>query len=1023
MALPDWSPVLSPTGSPPVRDTKDANDGKDASSRLDRENAALRELVTVYRYLSGLALQDADLAGVVQLISDRMTATVAVVTQLMDVLTAAAPGVSADKAAVAVREHVVHPRLGQVLRASRLSQRALRLPNVGGIPAVIVAPILVGDEVPSYLITIDPADNIFGEDMSLLVTEHAATICGVILGRERVVAAAARRVRDDLVEGLLLGRGRDQSDTGRWAAHLGYDPARDHNVMAVAFDLPAPVADHTDAAAQRQRIWESVEHFVATRAPDAIVSARESEVVIVTAAPDERGPAAMDARRLAHACLARLAELFPAARVVIGIGGVCRDPREVARSYAQAQRTTQTLRRLGRAGTVSRVRRPRHPPAAAPGARPGRAQVVRRRRAGQAGRPRAGTQVGVPDHAGLLLPGKQQPAAGLPHPARPSEHGGLPGQADRGDHRVAAGQLHRPAHRPGGAGDPRRARRGAMTAFEPGQRILVCDGAMGTMLHAAGAALDRSLPELNLSDPGLVSTIHESYLDAGADIIQTNTFGANRLWLGDHGFPDKVDEINRAGVRIARAAQDQCEREVLVAGSVSPAVTASQRRRIGSAERTEVIREQVQSLTSGRGVDLLILETFGYLDELVEAVCAVADLTDVPVIAQATFADDAYTLGGETPREVATVLSGLPVAMLGTNCTIGPQRMLTVAEDLVRYASVPVSAQPNAGQPRRTGPRSFEFAVDGGYFARYIRRFAEAGVSLVGGCCGTTPTHIRAAAGAVRDSSEAADPEAATRRSSRPSRLTVARAPALHEPARLVTGTLADQLASRRFIVAAAIATPAGGFGVRAGDALDAAAVLAAHGIGVFAVQPPETARTHLDALDMALRLQQHAGVETVATVTTWDKTIMTLQADLLGAHALGLRSVISATGSPPVRGDYPAVDGIWEVDSLGLIALLAGLNAGRDSNGLALTTRTSFCIGARVNPGARGYGRRDRPGPGQGPGRCALPGQPPRLRAGLAATRGDGARNEGGRGGGWDSAAAVGRPAAQLRGGGLPGP
>ena len=360
MALPDWSPVLSPTGPRDERDERGAgqagDEGAAEGSRLDRENAALRELVTVYRYLSGLALQDADLAGVVQLISDRMTATVAVVTQLMDVLTAASPGVSAEKAAVAVREHVVHPRLGQVLRASRLSQRPLRLPNVGGTPAIIVAPILVGDEVPSYLITIDPADIIFGEDMSLLVTEHAATICGVILGRERVVAAAARRVRDDLVEGLLLGRGRDQADTGRWAAHLGYDPARDHNVMAVAFDLPAPAASSAsagDAAAQRQRIWESIEHFVATRAPDAIISARESEVVIVAAAPDEPGPAAMDARRLAHACLARLAELFPAARVVIGIGGTCRDPREVARSYAQAQRTTATLKRLGRAGTVS----------------------------------------------------------------------------------------------------------------------------------------------------------------------------------------------------------------------------------------------------------------------------------------------------------------------------------------------------------------------------------------------------------------------------------------------------------------------------------------------------------------------------------------------------------------------------------------------------------------------------------------------------------------------------------------------
>ena len=483
-----------------------------------------------------------------------------------------------------------------------------------------------------------------------------------------------------------------------------------------------------------------------------------------------------------------------------------------------------------------------------------------------------------------------------------------------------------------------------------GERVLVCDGAMGTMLHAAGAALDRSLPELNLSEPGLVETIHDTYLSAGADIIQANTFGANRLWLGDHGFPDQVDEINRAGVRIARAAQDQCEREVLVAGSVSPAVTASQRRRIGSAERIEVIREQVRSLVAGRGVDLLILETFGYLDELVEAVCAVAGLTDVPVIAQATFADDAYTLGGETPREVATVLSGLPVAMLGTNCTIGPQRMLTVAEDLVRYASVPVSAQPNAGQPRRTGPRSFEFAIDGGYFARYIRRFAEAGVSLVGGCCGTTPTHIAAAVGAVRDADVPRDGSAysrppAPRRRHRPNE------PAAAPGERPVAGSLAEQLASRRFIVAAAIATPAGG---RASEALEAAAVLQAHGIGLLAVQPPETARTHLDSLDMALHLQQQAGVETVATVTTWDKTIMTLQADLLGAHALGLRSVISTTGSPPVRGDYPAVDGIWEVDSLGLIALLDGLNKGRDSNGLALTTRTSFCVGARVNPGAR---------------------------------------------------------------------
>src|SRR5690242_10468432 len=305
---------------------------------------------------------------------------------------------------------------------------------------------------------------------------------------------------------------------------------------------------------------------------------------------------------------------------------------------------------------------------------------------------------------------------------------------------------------------------------------------MGTMLHAAGAALDRSLPELNLSDPGLVATIHDSYLIAGADIIQANTFGANRLWLADHGFPDKVTEINRAGVRLARAAADRSGRNVLVAGSVSPAVTAPQRRRVGAAERMEVLREQILALVADDAADLLILETFGYLDELVEAVSVAASVTSVPLIAQATFADDAHTLGGETPREVASVLSALPVAMIGTNCTVGPQRMLVVAEDLVRYSTVPVSAQPNAGQPRRTGPRSFEFAIDGGYFSRYLSRFADAGVTLVGGCCGTTPTHIRAVADALTAQQQAQPRQQAhvtARTSARPDLAGSAEAPAV----------------------------------------------------------------------------------------------------------------------------------------------------------------------------------------------------------------------------------------------------
>ena len=473
-----------------------------------------------------------------------------------------------------------------------------------------------------------------------------------------------------------------------------------------------------------------------------------------------------------------------------------------------------------------------------------------------------------------------------------------------------------------------------------GQRLLVCDGAMGTMLHAAGCALDRALPEVSLSDPKLVAAIHESYVSAGADVIQTNTFGANRLWLAGHGYPDQVEEINRAAVGIAREMSERSGRQVFVAGSVSPAVTARQRRQAGAAERKDVLAEQVGALAAA-GVDLLILETFGYLDELAEAVAVASEVCGAPIVAQATFADDGRTLGGETPHEVASVLSELPIVMLGTNCTTGPQRMLSVVESLVRYSALPVSAQPNAGQPRKVGHRRIEFSIDPSYFARYLRRFAEAGAAMVGGCCGTTPTHIEAAAANVSDL-PAPGPRAGARSRS-PRRAS--------GQAGEATGILATRLAAGDFVVAAEIPAPDGG---AAGPPAETVTTLRGRGLDLFAVTSPENPRAHRDSLGMAVQLQAHGGVETIVTVTTWDKTIMTLQADLLGAHALGIRSVICETGNPPVLGDYPAVDGIWEVDSLSLVALLAGLNAGRDLDGLPLTTTTSFCIGTRVNPGAQ---------------------------------------------------------------------
>jgi methionine synthase I (cobalamin-dependent)/5,10-methylenetetrahydrofolate reductase len=472
-------------------------------------------------------------------------------------------------------------------------------------------------------------------------------------------------------------------------------------------------------------------------------------------------------------------------------------------------------------------------------------------------------------------------------------------------------------------------------------RVLICDGAMGTMLHAAGNSLDRALPELNLSNAALVSTIHESYVSAGADVILTNTFGANRLRLGDQGFGDMVREINLAGARIAAQAREEAGRRVFVAGSVSPAVSAGHRRRAAGPARAEAFREQIQALADG-GVDALILETFGYLDELAEAVTVAMETCDLPVIAQATFADDGRTLGGETPREVATTLSGLNVAVLGTNCTLGPQGVLSVIEAMVPHTSLPVSAQPNAGLPRRVAGRRFEYNVDGAYFARYARRLAEAGVTLVGGCCGTTPTQIQAAV------SEIAGLPAG---GGRPERAAYTRPPAKPvTPSGHRGPELSDRLAGGEFVVAAEIAPPLGG---AADEAADQAAALRQRGIGTFFISPRPSPRAQLSSLDLAFQLQQRGDVETIATVTTWDKTIMALQADLLGANALGIRNIVCETGNPPLLGDYPNVDGIWDVDSVGLAELVAGLNDGTDCNGLPLATKTSFHAGARFNPSA----------------------------------------------------------------------
>ncbi|HZU07545.1 MAG TPA: bifunctional homocysteine S-methyltransferase/methylenetetrahydrofolate reductase [Chloroflexota bacterium] len=471
-------------------------------------------------------------------------------------------------------------------------------------------------------------------------------------------------------------------------------------------------------------------------------------------------------------------------------------------------------------------------------------------------------------------------------------------------------------------------------------RVLVCDGAMGTMLHASGVPLDRSLPELNLSNPALVRAIHRAYIQAGADIIQTNTFGASRQRLARHGFEDRVAEINRAGVRVAQEARESAEAAVLVAGSVGPVAPPGFRGQLSLEELRSALREQIEALVAG-GVDLLLFETFGDLREMVEAVEIAKTLTALPLVAQMTFVDDGRTIAGDSPEEVAATLEQLGVAVVGANCTLGPQGLLEVLRQLSRHTSLPLAAQPNAGRPTLLDGR-FVYAADGEYFARYARRFVELGAALVGGCCGTTPHHIEAVARAV-----AGLRPAGRRRAPVVSRLPAAPHVEAVEPA---GSRLAEKLAAGRFVIACELPPPLGGDAERA---LRDAALLKEAGADAIVIAPASSARAQMSPVTLALLLQQRLQIETILSATTWDKGILTLQADLLGAHALGIRNVLCLTGTPPLQGDYPHVAGIWDVDSIGLIQVLRSLNEGRDRNGIPIGKPTAFFIGTRVNPTA----------------------------------------------------------------------
>jgi homocysteine S-methyltransferase len=473
------------------------------------------------------------------------------------------------------------------------------------------------------------------------------------------------------------------------------------------------------------------------------------------------------------------------------------------------------------------------------------------------------------------------------------------------------------------------------------RRVLVCDGAMGTMLHSAGAPLDRSLSELNLVKPHLVRDLHAAYLAAGADIVQTNTFDANRLRLAAAGLQESVAEINLSGARLAREAVRESGSIALVAGSVGPVMSAAAPR-IPYRDREPILREQIAALASW--VDLIMLETFGDIESLAQAVTVALAECDLPVLAQLTFGDDGRTLRGEEPREAAAALAGLHVSAIGANCTVGPAVLQDVVAELAAGCTLPISVQPNAGVPRRLG-RQLRYARNTEYFAEAARQFVASGATLVGGCCGTTPAHIRAVARSVRQL--------------RPGRVAADTSPG--RPRSVIRSPKPDPKPPAgwphqdRFVVVAGVRAPRGQDVAQfTADAVH----LVSAGAEVLAITDQETSAARVSPVAAAAVLRERAGTDVILNMEAAGRSLAALEADLLGGYALGVRTVVCRSGTPWVAGDYPEPYSPGDVDSVRLITALAALNEGVDWRGVTAPDRTRFLIGACVHTAAADTGQ-----------------------------------------------------------------
>jgi methionine synthase / methylenetetrahydrofolate reductase(NADPH) len=474
-----------------------------------------------------------------------------------------------------------------------------------------------------------------------------------------------------------------------------------------------------------------------------------------------------------------------------------------------------------------------------------------------------------------------------------------------------------------------------------GKSPVLCDGAMGTLLYAKGIFINRCYDELNLSQPEMIRSVHHEYLQAGAEIIETNTFGANSFRLARHSIADRVRDLNVAGARVAREAAKSFD--VWVAGSVGPlGVRIEPLGKISFEEARAAFREQIQALVEG-GVDLLMLETFGYVEELHQAVLASRDVNPkIPVVAHVTIDEDGNCLDGSDPEAFAARLTEWKVDVLGINCSVGPVAMLEAIERVRTLTNLPLAAQPNAGMPRSVEGRNI-YLCSPEYMASYARKFVAAGVSLVGGCCGTTPEHIRAMKSALRVR-EAREKTAVSQSIHEPGAPSPPASTSLAERSRLGAKIARGEFATMVEIV------PPKGIDIR--KEVEGAKFLKS--VGVDAINIPDSPRASARMSNQALSLlvQQQVGIEAILHYTCRDRNVLGIQSDLLGAAATGIRNLLCITGDPPKMGNYPDATAVFDVDAIGLVNIVHNLNRGLDLGGNTIGQGTSFVIGVGANPG-----------------------------------------------------------------------